>query len=105
VGAAPNLLAAIRGHHERFDGMGYPDGLRGKASSLAARIVAVADCFDAMTSTRPYRRGLPRAEALERLRQTGGTQLDPWLVEVFLYAFGKTDGHDSATATEAFARG
>jgi HD-GYP domain-containing protein (c-di-GMP phosphodiesterase class II) len=78
------VLAAIRGHHERFDGTGYPDGLRGRAIPLLARVLAVADCYDAMTSDRPYKPALPRAQAAEALARAAGTQLDPELVELFL---------------------
>ncbi|MCI0461183.1 MAG: response regulator [Gemmataceae bacterium] len=79
-----SVLAAIRGHHERWDGTGYPDGLAGEAIPLLARVIAVADCFDALTSTRSYRAPLPRAEALELLRAGSGTQFDPTLVPPFL---------------------
>jgi len=67
-------------HHENFDGTGYPDGLTGDAIPLGARIVAVADSFDAMTSNRPYRRALRLDEALSRLRLGAGTQWDPVIV-------------------------
>jgi HD-GYP domain-containing protein (c-di-GMP phosphodiesterase class II) len=78
------VLAAVRGHHERFDGTGYPDGLAGEQIPLLARILALADSFDAMISSRPYRPGMPAAAALERLRQAAGTQFDPELVELFV---------------------
>ncbi|RME89325.1 MAG: HD domain-containing protein [Anaerolineae bacterium] len=67
-------------HHERVDGRGYPRGLRGEQISLASRIVSVADAFDAMTSTRPYRRGLSTEEALRRLEEGAGTQFDAGIV-------------------------
>jgi response regulator RpfG family c-di-GMP phosphodiesterase len=78
------LLAAIRGHHERWDGGGYPDGLAGPGIPLLARAIAVADCFDALTSCRSYRDPLPRADALELLRAGAGTQFDPALVPPFV---------------------
>jgi putative nucleotidyltransferase with HDIG domain len=78
------VLAAIRGHHERWDGGGYPDGLAGARIPLLARVIAVADCFDALTSCRSYRDPLPRREALEILRAGAGTQFDPVLVPPFL---------------------
>jgi response regulator RpfG family c-di-GMP phosphodiesterase len=78
------VLAAIRGHHERWDGGGYPDGLAGERIPLLARTIAVADCFDALTSFRPYRDPLPRREALELIRAGAGTQFDPALVPPFL---------------------
>lgn len=67
----------VRGHHERFDGAGYPDRLAGEDIPPGARIIAVADAFDAMTTTRPYRKGLPIAEAYRRLAEGAGTQWDP----------------------------
>jgi response regulator RpfG family c-di-GMP phosphodiesterase len=82
----PLVLAAIRGHHERYDGAGYPDGLVGSQTPLLARVIAVADCFDAMTSVRAYRPALPVAEALDVLEQERGAQLDPDLVPLFIEA-------------------
>jgi HD-GYP domain-containing protein (c-di-GMP phosphodiesterase class II) len=73
-------------HHERFDGTGYPYGLKGHAIPLAARILAVADAFDAMTSERPYRSSLLMREALEELYSNAGGQFDPRVVEAFLNA-------------------
>jgi HD-GYP domain-containing protein (c-di-GMP phosphodiesterase class II) len=74
----------VRHHHERLDGSGYPDGLRGEAIPLGARVVAVADTYDALTSDRPYRRGLAHEEALRRLRDEAGRTLDPDLTQRFL---------------------
>jgi len=74
--------AFIRHHHERWDGGGYPDGLAGGAIPLGARIVAVADVFDALTSPRPYRAAIPHDAALARLRDEAGRGLDPELVTV-----------------------
>jgi putative two-component system response regulator len=74
-------------HHERFDGTGYPFRLRGKAIPLAARVVAVADAFDAMTTERPYRPRLTEAGAFERLEEGKGRQWDPEAVEAFVLAF------------------
>jgi HD-GYP domain-containing protein (c-di-GMP phosphodiesterase class II) len=74
----------VRGHHERWDGAGYPDKLKGDAIPLGARIIAVVDSFDAMTTTRPYRKALPRAEAYQRLAEGAGTQWDPRIIPVFL---------------------
>ena len=71
-------------HHERWDGAGYPDGLRGEGIPLAARIFAVVDTWDALSSDRPYRRALPRIEVLAYLRQNAGTQFDPRIVDAFL---------------------
>ena len=80
----PLVLAAIRGHHERFDGLGYPDGLRGEQIPLLARVIAIADCYDALTSARAYRAALPRTDALAILAQEAGTHFDPQLVPPFL---------------------
>ncbi len=74
----------VRGHHERWDGNGYPDKLSGEAIPLGARIIAVADAFDAMTTTRPYRKALPVAEAHRRLEEGAGTQWDPKIIKAFL---------------------
>ncbi|MBK5218454.1 MAG: HD-GYP domain-containing protein [Thermoleophilia bacterium] len=79
----PDLAAFVRHHHERFDGDGYPDGLAGAAIPLGARILAVVDTFDALTSHRPYRRAVSRARALEILHREAGTRLDPDLVAHF----------------------
>jgi len=73
-------------HHERFDGAGFPDGLKGDSIPLGARIVTVVDAYDAMTSDRPYRKGLPLSDAEAILRDGAGTQWDPELVETFLAA-------------------
>ena len=74
----------IRHHHERWDGSGYPDGLAGPAIPLGARIVAVADIFDALTSDRPYRAALSRDLALAYLTEEAGRSLDADVVGVFL---------------------
>ncbi len=80
---SPTVLAAIRGHHERFDGSGYPDGLHGENIPLLARILAIADSFDAMTRSRTYRAALPGVSALAIIHLAAGTQFDPKLVKVF----------------------
>lgn len=82
------VLAAVRGHHERFDGAGYPDRLQGKQIPPLARIISIADCFDTLTSRRPYREALSRTEALEVLREGAGSQFDPEFVEVFTEVTG-----------------
>jgi putative two-component system response regulator len=73
----------VLGHHEWWDGRGYPRGLVGEETPMGARIVAVVDAYDAMTSDRPYRRGMESGIAVERLRQASGTQFDPFVVESF----------------------
>jgi putative two-component system response regulator len=82
----------VRGHHERWDGTGYPDRLRGEAIPYGARIIAVVDAFDAMTSTRPYRVALPQVEAVRRLREGAGSQWDPRVVEAFLEMLRRQEG-------------
>ena len=77
-------IAAIRHHHENYDGSGYPSGMKGARIPLKARIVAIADAWDAMTSHRPYRKALSHGMAVEQLARYSGTQFDPELVEVFL---------------------
>ena len=77
------LTAIVRHHHERLDGAGYPDRLAGDAIPLGARIIAVADTFDAITSTRPYRQAHAHKEALDILTDEAGTQLDPNAVRAF----------------------
>ncbi|HEX2391411.1 MAG TPA: HD domain-containing phosphohydrolase [Solirubrobacterales bacterium] len=76
ISGLARLVPIIRGHHERYDGSGYPDGLRGEAIPLGARIVAVADAFDAMISDRAYRQPMTVEEARHRLRECAGTQFD-----------------------------
>jgi HD-GYP domain-containing protein (c-di-GMP phosphodiesterase class II) len=83
-------LAIPECHHERWDGSGYPAGLRGEAIPLAARIFAVADVFDALTSDRPYRPAWPRAEALAFLQREAGRLFDPVVVEALLSHLGET---------------
>ena len=86
--SASEALPIIRHHHERWDGAGYPDGLHGEEIPLHARILAICDAFDAMTSDRPYRAGRKPAEAMGVLRSGRGSQWDPVLVDVFLAGHG-----------------
>ncbi len=74
----------VRGHHERWDGGGYPDGLEGEATPIGARIITLCDTFDAMTSDRPYRKALPDEVAINELKKHAGIQFDPNLVEIFV---------------------
>ncbi len=74
----------IRSHHERFDGKGYPDGLKGEAIPLDVRIVSIADAFDAMTTSRAYRSARPTEYAVEELKRNRGSQFDPALVDLFI---------------------
>jgi HD-GYP domain-containing protein (c-di-GMP phosphodiesterase class II) len=84
--ALEHLAEAVRATHEHYDGSGYPDGLAGEEIPLAARIVACADAYDAMSATRAYRRALPHDEAVRRLQRAAGTQLDPAAVDALLAA-------------------
>ncbi len=81
-------MTRVRHHHERFDGRGYPDGLRGEAIPLPARIVAVADAYDAMTGQRPYRFPMTPDRALLEIERMRGTQFDPAVVDVMLAVVG-----------------
>jgi HD-GYP domain-containing protein (c-di-GMP phosphodiesterase class II) len=109
VGRAPSLrdaLAVIRQHHERFDGHGYPDGLAGEEISLAARIVAVADVWDALTSDRAYRAAWPPDRALRHLQAGRGTHFDPVCLDAFLALMaerGHRPGPGSGDPAEASA--
>ncbi len=78
------ILSVVRHHHERWDGQGYPDGLPGKQIPLGARIVGVADSYDAMISSRPYRQGMSPAQALQILKAGAGNQWDPEIVAVMM---------------------
>jgi putative nucleotidyltransferase with HDIG domain len=82
-----DILPMVLQHHERFDGGGYPAGLAGAAIALDARVLAVADVYDAITSDRPYRRGLPPRDAAVRISDGAGTQFDPEVVAAFTNAF------------------
>ncbi len=75
-----------RAHHERWDGQGYPRGLKGEAIPLESRIIALADSLDAMTTTRPYKKGLDGQAALDEIQRCSGTQFDPKIVGVLLLA-------------------
>jgi ribonuclease P protein subunit RPR2 len=79
-----DAVKVVRHHHERFDGTGYPDGLRGREIPLAARIFSLADSFDAMTSDRPYRSAMSVDRALDEIREGAGTQFDPDIALVFM---------------------
>jgi HD-GYP domain-containing protein (c-di-GMP phosphodiesterase class II) len=86
-----SALPVVKHHHERFDGKGYPDGLRGEDIPLIARIVSVADAFDSMIRARPYGYGISRKAALREIEENSGTQFDPRIVRALLevaYALG-----------------
>ncbi|MFY4773536.1 HD-GYP domain-containing protein [Metabacillus sp. RGM 3146] len=79
-----SLIPGVRYHHERFDGLGYPEGKKGNDIPVFGRILAVADAFDAMTSDRPYRKGMPLNKALQIIEQGKDTQWDPYYADLFL---------------------
>ena len=81
-----HLRPGVRSHHERYDGRGYPDGLAGEDIPMLARILAVADSYEAMTNDRVYRRAIGRWRARDELRRNAGTQFDAAVVEAFLRA-------------------
>jgi len=83
------IVPGVRYHHEMMNGKGYPDGLRGESIPLLAKIVAVADTYDAMTTNRPYRKALEKEAAIEELKKCSGTQFDSQVVEAFIEAHQK----------------
>ncbi len=83
VRADPLAAEIAEAHHEKWDGNGYPNGLAGEAIPLAARIVAVADVFDALTTARPYKEAMPFGDALDCLRLESGRHFDPACVDAF----------------------
>jgi diguanylate cyclase (GGDEF)-like protein len=100
VSAVPGLegtLDAVRHHHERWDGGGYPSGLRGEETPLIARLMAVADAFSAMTTDRPYRQGMDREKALAILAEGAGAQWDPECVVAFRNVRARHEGKATVT--------
>jgi HD-GYP domain-containing protein (c-di-GMP phosphodiesterase class II) len=89
----------IMHHHERYDGGGYPDGLKGEAIPIGARILAVVDAYSSMLSERPYRSALSRDEAVGELRKCSVTQFDPAVVEAFIEVLGKHQVERAATVS------
>jgi len=81
--------AIVKAHHERFDGSGYPAGLRGEEIPIGARIIAVVDTYDAMTSERPYQKALSKGDAIAELKEHSVTQFDPEVVDAFIQVIGK----------------
>ena len=79
-----DLSLWVKAHHEKWDGTGYPDGLKGEEIPLASRIVAIADTYDAMTSTRSYRNALCHEVAMQEIAKCKGTQFDPSLADIFI---------------------
>lgn len=88
LGGSPTVLRIVRSHHERMDGSGFPDALQGDQIPLEARIVAVVDAFDAMTTNRAYRQPRTANEAIQELRRCAGVHFDGTVVDAFLRAYG-----------------
>ena len=87
------ITLGIRHHHERWDGTGYPDGLAGEEIPLLARIISLADSYDAMTSDRPYRQCLSTKKVQEELEKNAGIQFDPYIVSLFIKQFPTSSLH------------
>jgi HD-GYP domain-containing protein (c-di-GMP phosphodiesterase class II) len=85
------LAVIVRHHHENWDGTGYPDGLRGKAIPIGARVLSIVDCYDALTSDRPYRRALSHGSAVAMIHERSGTMYDPEIVSAFLRIVQRVD--------------
>jgi HD-GYP domain-containing protein (c-di-GMP phosphodiesterase class II) len=79
-----DVIPLIYYHHEKWDSTGYPSGLKGKQIPIGARIIAIADVYQALTSERPYRKAYSKEEAIKTIKEGGGTQFDPAVVNVFL---------------------
>lgn len=84
-----DVAVLIRQDHERWDGKGYPDGLKGKEIDIGSRVIIVADAYDAITSGRPYKKALSKDEAIEEIKRNSGTQFDPEVIEAFLKVMSK----------------
>ncbi len=97
----PEVLGGIRHHHERFDGKGYPDKLRGEAIPLLGRLLAVPDCFSAMTTDRPYRKALTWSEAFSEIEKGKGTQFDPTMADAFLEVMARIVGGENLDEGDA----
>ncbi|MCK9525552.1 MAG: diguanylate cyclase [Limnochordia bacterium] len=104
VDAYSTLAECVLSHHERFDGKGYPRGLKGDAIPLMARIIAVADAFQAMVSDRPYRQAMGIEQAIDEILRNAGTQFDPVVVEHFVALFSNDSPERNAGTNEAAAQ-
>ena len=82
-------MLGVRYHHERFDGKGYPDGLKGEQIPLIASIISVADSFDAMSTDRPYRAALNKADVINEIGNLSGRQFSPVVTDIFLELCGE----------------
>jgi HD-GYP domain-containing protein (c-di-GMP phosphodiesterase class II) len=95
------VLKYIRHHHERYDGAGYPDGLKGNIIPLGARIIAVAEAFDAMCRSRPYRKAMSAKLALAELERCTETQFDPQVVAAFIRIYDQVSPNLQITEEDA----
>jgi HD-GYP domain-containing protein (c-di-GMP phosphodiesterase class II) len=82
-----DIVPGVKYHHEQMNGSGYPDGLKGEEMPMIAKIVAVADTYDAMTTDRPYRKALTKERAVGELKRCSGIQFDKEVVEAFIMAY------------------
>ena len=100
------VVPIVRCHHENWDGTGYPRGIKGEAIPIGARILSVVDCFDALTSNRPYRRAMTEEAALGILRERSGKMYDPAVVDMFIKVYRDIPvaSHDAAETTEVMQR-
>jgi putative nucleotidyltransferase with HDIG domain len=94
IAAFTEVIPIVAQHHEWFNGGGYPEGLAGEAISLHGRIFAVADCYDAMVSDRPYRKGIPKKQAVEMIKGMSGIQFDPKVIDVFVRLYVENEATD-----------
>jgi putative nucleotidyltransferase with HDIG domain len=88
----PDVIPIVQQHHEHVDGTGYPDGLKGDEISLGARVLAVADVYDALTSARPYRKAMEQDEVVKIIQESSGSHFDPEAVEAFLEVIRSGEG-------------
>jgi putative nucleotidyltransferase with HDIG domain len=93
IGFDSIVVSAVRHHHERYDGRGYPDGLHGEKIPLCSRIIAVADAFDVMTAGRIYKKPISNDKAVEELIRCSVTQFDPEVVKIFVKMFKEEDAY------------
>jgi putative nucleotidyltransferase with HDIG domain len=103
VGFPGALAVIVRHHHENWDGTGYPDGLRGEAIPIGARVLSIVDCYDALTSDRPYRRALSHGRAVAMIHERCGTMYDPEMVKAFLRIVQRVRGWGSQDSDSAQA--
>jgi len=100
-----DIVLAVKHHHERYDGKGYPDGLKNKKIPLLASIIAIADAFDAMTTDRPYRKAFSLKEAVKEIKRNRKRQFSPLVVDSFLKAFPLDKNEESFNITHLGSRG